>query len=186
MTSYEASTMARPGTDPPEVAGEGTKEEDVTKSECDPESDNPCSSSRRRFMEPMDKLQMTTTACDKINIFAEGEVTFKSLIFDHDSQPPGQFNEDGQAAEIINLCIRRVFVIDDFTNMMPSYHNFAKNVIESDDPPLKVSRSKGDQRRQLEALTDGEDSDDRPDEGVHDDHHQKFTLPNHEINSSAL
>ena len=31
MTSYKASTMAGPGTDPPEVAREGTKEEDVTK-----------------------------------------------------------------------------------------------------------------------------------------------------------
>jgi hypothetical protein len=58
---------------------------------------------RRRFVEPTDRLYMTTTACDNINIFAEGEVTFKSLIFDPDSQPPGQFDKHGQAAEIINL-----------------------------------------------------------------------------------
>jgi hypothetical protein len=124
MTSYEASKMAKPGTDPPEVAREDTKGEDVTKDEYDPESDNPCSISRRRFMEPPDKLPMTTTACDKINIFAEGEVTFKSLIFDPDSQPPEQFNKHGQAAEIIKLYIRRVLVTDDFTDMMTSYHNF--------------------------------------------------------------
>jgi hypothetical protein len=52
MTSHQASKMAGPGTDPPEVAREGTKEEDVTKSECNPESDNPCSSSRRESWSP--------------------------------------------------------------------------------------------------------------------------------------
>lgn len=46
MTNYKASKMARPETDPPEVAREGTKKEDVTKGECDPESGNPCSSPR--------------------------------------------------------------------------------------------------------------------------------------------
>jgi hypothetical protein len=121
--------------------------------------------------------------CDKIHIFAEGEVAFKSLIFDPVSQPPEQFNKHGQAAEIIKVHIRRIFVTDDFTDMMPSYHNFVKSVTESDDHPLNASRSKGDQGRQLKALTEGEDSDARQDEEVHDDHHQKFILPNHEITS---
>jgi hypothetical protein len=62
MPSYEASTMARPETDPPEVAREGTK------SECDPESDNPHSSSRQRFVGPTDKLTMTATAWYKVHI----------------------------------------------------------------------------------------------------------------------
>jgi hypothetical protein len=70
MTSYEAEKMARPRADPPEVAREGTK------GEYNPESDNHCSSSRRRFAEPTDKLPMTTMACHKIHIFAEDEVTF--------------------------------------------------------------------------------------------------------------
>jgi hypothetical protein len=183
MTSNEASKMARPGADPPEVAREGTKEGDVTKGECDPESDNHCSSSRHRVVEPPDKLPMTATACDKIHIFAEGKVTFESLLSDPDSQPPEQFNKHGQAAEIIKLHLRRIFVTDDFMDMMPSYHNVVKSITESDDPPLNVSRSKGERGRQLEAPTEGEDSDDRHDEGVHDDHHQKPTLPNHEITS---
>jgi hypothetical protein len=165
------------------VAREGTKEEDMTKGECDPESDNHCSSSRQRFVEPPDKLPMTAMACDKIHIFAEGEVIFKSLIFDPDSQPPKQFNKHGLAAEIIKLHIRRIFITDDFTDMMPSYRNFVESVTESDDPPLNVSRSMGDQGRQLEALTEGEDSDNRQHEGAHDDHHQKVTQPNREFTS---
>jgi hypothetical protein len=61
MTSSKASKMARPGTDPLEVAREGTK-----KKECDPESDNPCSIPKQRFMEPPDELPMPNTACNKM------------------------------------------------------------------------------------------------------------------------
>jgi hypothetical protein len=121
----------------------------------------------------------------QIHNIAENRVAFKSLLFDPDNQPLQQFDEHGQAAENIKPYIRRVFVTDDFTDMMPSYHSFVKGVIDSDDPPFNATRSKRDQGRQLEALTEGEDSDDRQDEGVHDDHHQKFTLPNHEITSPA-
>ena len=84
---------------------------------------------------------------------------------------------------MIKLSNRRVFVADDFADMMPNDHNLVKKAIESDDPHLNVSSSKGEQGRQLEALTEGEGSYDRQDEGVHDVHHQKFTLPNHEITS---
>jgi hypothetical protein len=155
MTSYETEKMARPGADPAEVAREGTKGED-----------NP------------EKLRMTTMACNKIHIFTEAEVTFKAPIFD-----PGQFNKYGQAARIVKLHIRIIIVTDDFTDMMPSHHNLVESATESEDPPLKVSRSKEDQGRQLEALTEGKDSDNRQDEGVHDGRHQKFTAPNHEITS---
>jgi HSP90 family molecular chaperone len=162
-------------------------------------------------MEPPDKLPMPDTACDKmvlcaqpfrtrkpneyekgeygkfygstadnmigpmtqIHYIAENKVTFKSLIFDPDNQPLEQFNKHRQATEMIKLHIRRVFVTNDFADRMPSDYNFVQNVLESDDPPLNVSRSKGEQGRQLEALT----------EGVHDVHHQKFTLSNHEITS---
>jgi HSP90 family molecular chaperone len=74
---------------------------------------------------------------------------------------------------MIKLHIRKVFVTNDFADMMPSNYNFVQNVLESDDHPLNVSRSKGEQGRQLEALT----------KGVHNVHHQKFTLSNHEITS---
>jgi hypothetical protein len=129
-------------------------------------------------VEPTEKLPMTTMACHKIHIFAEDEMTFKAPIFD-----PEQFNKYGQAAEIVKLHIRMLAVTDDFTDTMPSHHNFVKSATESEDPPLNVSRSKGDQGTQLEALTEGKDSDARQDEGVHDDRHQKFTAPSHEITS---
>jgi heat shock protein beta len=75
----------------------------------------------------------------QIHYIAENEVTFKSLIFDPDNQPPEQFNKHRQATEMIKLHIRRVFVTNDFADMMPSDYNFVQNVLESDDPPLNVT-----------------------------------------------
>jgi hypothetical protein len=58
--------MAIPSTNPPEVAREDTK-----KRESDPESDNPCSSPKQRFMEPPDKLPKPDTACGKMVLCAQ-------------------------------------------------------------------------------------------------------------------
>jgi HSP90 family molecular chaperone len=123
-------------------------------------------------VEPTEKLPMTTMACHKIHIFAEDEMTFKAPIFD-----PEQFNKYGQAAGIVELHIRMIIVTNDLADMMPSHHNLVKSATESEDPPLNVSRSKEDQGRQLEALTEGRDSDARQDKGVHNDRHQQFTSP---------
>merc|ERR1719154_630478 len=67
------------------------------------------------------------------HFIAEGEVTFKSLLFVPNSQPSEQFNKYGQAAENIKLYVRRVFITDDFKDMMPNYLSFVKGVVDSDD-----------------------------------------------------
>jgi HSP90 family molecular chaperone len=204
--------MAGTRTDPPEVAREITKKEDVTKTavrqpkdKCEPESNFPSYGPSRRFVKPPDKLPLPTTASNRkvqyvqpirtrkpdeieqgeynkfyesaandknghmTHFIAEDEVTFKFLLFVSNNQPSKQFNKYGQAAENIKLYVGRVSITDDF-----------KGVVDSDDLPLNVSRFKRDQRRQLAAITEEEDSGDRQDDGVCDDQHQKFTLPIHE------
>eukprot|EP00090_Calanus_glacialis_P004505 TRINITY_DN1336_c0_g1_i1.p1 TRINITY_DN1336_c0_g1~~TRINITY_DN1336_c0_g1_i1.p1 ORF type:complete len:800 (-),score=286.11 TRINITY_DN1336_c0_g1_i1:236-2635(-) len=83
---------------------------------------------------------------------AEGEVTFKSLLFVPNSQPSEQFNKYGQAAENIKLYVRRVFITDDFKDMMPSYLSFVKGVVDSDDLPLNVSRETLQQHKLLKVI----------------------------------
>jgi hypothetical protein len=117
----------------------------------------------------------------QIHNIAKDGVAYKSLLFNPDSQSPGQFHKHRPAVEMFKLYIRRIFITNNLADMMPSYRNVVENITDTDDPPLNVSRSKRDQGRQLEALTEGEDPDSRQNEGVHDDHHQKFTQPNHEI-----
>merc|ERR1712055_63281 len=58
------------------------------------------------------------------HFIAEGEVTFKSLLFVPNSQPSEQFNKYGQAAENIKLYVRRVFITDDFKDMMTKLLRF--------------------------------------------------------------
>merc|ERR1712088_1076398 len=58
------------------------------------------------------------------HFIAEGEVTFKSLLFIPNTQPSETFNKYGQAGENIKLYVRRVFITDDFKDMMPNYLSF--------------------------------------------------------------
>merc|ERR1712002_1428219 len=60
----------------------------------------------------------------KTHFVAEGEVTFKSLIFIPGVQQSEEFNKYGQKKDSIKLYVRRVFITDDFQDMMPNYLSF--------------------------------------------------------------
>merc|ERR1711868_357523 len=83
---------------------------------------------------------------------AEGEVTFKSLLFVPKVQPAESFNKYGQQIDNIKLYVRRVFITDDFKDMMPSYLSFVKGVVDSDDLPLNVSRETLQQHKLLKVI----------------------------------
>merc|ERR1711950_2418 len=86
------------------------------------------------------------------HFIAEGEVTFKSLLFVPSKQESEQFNKYGQAQENIKLYVRRVSITDDFKDMMPNYLSFVKGVVDSDDLPLNVSRETLQQHKLLKAI----------------------------------
>merc|ERR1719268_588455 len=86
------------------------------------------------------------------HFIAEGEVTFKSLLFVPSKQESESFNKYGQAQENIKLYVRRVFITDDFKDMMPNYLSFVKGVVDSDDLPLNVSRETLQQHKLLKVI----------------------------------
>merc|ERR1712227_456386 len=86
------------------------------------------------------------------HFIAEGEVTFKSLLFIPNSQPSETFNKYGSVTENIKLYVRRVFITDDFKDMMPNYLSFVKGVVDSDDLPLNVSRETLQQHKLLKVI----------------------------------
>nr|CAG4640643.1 EOG090X01EZ [Eulimnadia texana] len=88
----------------------------------------------------------------KIHFVAEGEVTFKSLLFVPTVQPSESFNKYGTRTDHIKLYVRRVFITDDFQDMLPSYLSFIRGVVDSDDLPLNVSREMLQQHKLLKVI----------------------------------
>lgn len=86
-----------------------------------------------------------------IHFTAEGEVTFKSLLYVPTANQKG-FQEYGHKHENIKLYVRRVFITDDFKDMMPNYLSFIHGLVDSDDLPLNVSRETLQQNKLLKVI----------------------------------
>uniref|UniRef100_A0A915KP40 Histidine kinase/HSP90-like ATPase domain-containing protein n=1 Tax=Romanomermis culicivorax TaxID=13658 RepID=A0A915KP40_ROMCU len=82
---------------------------------------------------------------------AEGEVSFKSLIF-VPKFSTRSFQEYGKKHDSMRLYVRRVFITDDLADLLPDYLKFVKGVIDSDDLPLNVSRETLQQSKLLKVI----------------------------------
>lgn len=83
---------------------------------------------------------------------AEGEVTFKSILFVPSKSPNDMFQNYGKKMDYIKLFVRRVFITDNFEDMMPKYLSFVRGIVDSDDLPLNVSRETLQQHKLLKVI----------------------------------
>jgi len=94
----------------------------------------------------------TADSIGHTHFIAEGEVGFKALLFVPSVQKSENFNKYGTSTDNIKLYVRRVFITDDFADMMPSYLSFIRGVVDSDDLPLNVSRETLQQHKLLKVI----------------------------------
>uniref|UniRef100_A0A6M2DY80 Heat shock protein 83 n=1 Tax=Xenopsylla cheopis TaxID=163159 RepID=A0A6M2DY80_XENCH len=94
----------------------------------------------------------STDPLASIHFIAEGEVTFKSVIYIPKVLPSESFSRYGTKADNIKLYVRRVFITDEFNDMMPNYLNFIRGVVDSDDLPLNVSRETLQQHKLIKVI----------------------------------
>eukprot|EP01114_Cavostelium_apophysatum_P011695 TRINITY_DN2609_c0_g1_i1.p1 TRINITY_DN2609_c0_g1~~TRINITY_DN2609_c0_g1_i1.p1 ORF type:complete len:794 (-),score=225.71 TRINITY_DN2609_c0_g1_i1:31-2412(-) len=83
----------------------------------------------------------TTDPIMHIHFIAEGEIEFKSLLYIPANAPKNMFEQSKEAGHRgLRLYVRRVFITDEFRDILPKYLSFLRGVIDSDDLPLNVSR----------------------------------------------
>lgn len=80
-----------------------------------------------------------TDPAETIHYNAEGAIEFKALLFIPEAKPfDMMMNNDPKAH--LNLYVQRVFISNEFDNLLPAYLRFVKGVVDSSDLPLNVSR----------------------------------------------
>ncbi|KAI1726655.1 hsp90 protein domain-containing protein [Ditylenchus destructor] len=87
-----------------------------------------------------------------VHFTAEGEVTFKAILYVPKSLSNDAFQNYGKTEENIKLYVRRVFITDDFQDMLPKYLSFIRGIVDSDDLPLNVSRETLQQHKLLKVI----------------------------------
>lgn len=70
----------------------------------------------------------------------EGEIEMDSILFIPSRVEENIFTDDAAVEHNMKLYVQRVFITDDFHSLLPTYLNFVKGVIDSNDLPLNVSR----------------------------------------------
>jgi len=83
---------------------------------------------------------------------AEGDVEFKAILFIPEIAPSDYYDNYYNRPSALKLYVRRVFISDEFDELLPKYLNFIKGIVDSDTLPLNVSRETLQQHTSLKTI----------------------------------
>lgn len=83
----------------------------------------------------------------------EGSTEYTQLLYIPARAPHDLFTREQKSG--IKLYVKRVFIMDEAENLMPSYLRFVKGIIDSSDLPLNVSRELLQESRDVRTIREG-------------------------------
>jgi len=90
---------------------------------------------------------------DIIQAKIEGTLEYRLLLFIPGKAPFDLFMRDRRRG--VQLYVKRVFIMDDCTELLPEYLRFIRGVIDSEDLSLNISRELLQQNRQIQRMRKG-------------------------------
>ncbi len=85
-----------------------------------------------------------------ITLKAEGTYEYRALLFIPSKRPMNLFQQDFKSG--LKLYVRRVFIMDDCSELLPEYLRFVRGVVDAEDLNLNISREILQQDRQVKMI----------------------------------
>jgi heat shock protein 90kDa beta len=94
----------------------------------------------------------TTGALSHAHFKAEGDVEFRSILYIPSTAPWDFYDSYYSRKPAIKLYVRRVFISEEFEDLLPKYLSFLIGLVDSDTLPLNVSREMLQQHSSLRTI----------------------------------